>query len=89
MQISCPECPNTLEFILPLWTRATFKIEEDGSLTILHVRELESLEEKLADQGKTSFALTCSECGGDAEIIFDEYSSGDQQRREQAALEAL
>jgi len=69
--------------------RATFKFEEDGTISILHVRQLESLEEKLADQGKTSFSLTCSECGGDAEVIFDEYSSQDQQRREKAALEAL
>ena len=89
MQIHCQNCDNTQSFILPLWVRATFRIEEDGTLSILHVRHLESLEEKLADQGKTSFSLTCSECGGDAEVIFDEYSSQDQQRREQAALEGL
>jgi hypothetical protein len=70
--------------------RATFKIsEEDETISILHVRQLESLEEKLTDQGKTSFSLTCSECGGDADVVFDEYSSQDQQRREKAALEAL
>lgn len=89
MQISCPECPNTSEFVMPLWVRATFKIEEDGSLTILHVRELESLEEKLVDQGKNSFTLTCSSCGADAIVTFDEYASRDQERREKAALEAL
>jgi len=74
---------------VPLWVRATFKFDEDGTISILHVRQLESLEEKLADQGKTSFSLTCSECGGDAEVIFDEYSTRDQESREKAALEAL
>jgi len=64
-------------------------IQEDGTISILHVRQLESLEEKLADQGKTSFALTCTECGGDAQVTFDEYSGLDQGRREKAALEAL
>ena len=89
MQIHCQNCSNTQNFVLPLWVRATFKIEQDGTISILHVRQLESLEEKLADQGKTSFALTCTECGGDAQVIFDEYSGLDQQRREQAALEGL
>ena len=89
MQIQCRSCDNTQSFILPLWTRVTFKIEENGTISILHVRQLESLEEKLADQGKTSFALTCTECGGDAEVTFDEYSTNDQRRREKAALEAL
>ncbi len=89
MQIQCRSCSNHESFVVPLWVRATFKFEEDGTISILHVRELESLEEKLADQGKTSFSLTCSECGGDAQVIFDEYSGLDQQRREQAALEGL
>jgi hypothetical protein len=89
MQIHCRSCGNQESFVIPLWVRATFKFEEDGTMSILHVRQLESLEEKLADQGKTSFALTCTECGGDAEILFDEYSTNDQQRREKVALEAL
>ncbi len=89
MQIHCRSCDNRESFVLPLWCKATFKIEEDGTLSILHVRQLESLEEKLADQGKTSFSLTCSECGGDAEVVFDEYSTRDQESREKAALEAL
>ena len=89
MQIHCQSCSNHESFVVPLWVRATFKFEEDGTMSILHVRQLESLEEKLADQGKTSFSLTCSECGGDAEVVFDEYSSSDQESREKAALEAL
>ncbi|MFC1583879.1 hypothetical protein ACFL4U_04255 [Candidatus Neomarinimicrobiota bacterium] len=90
MNIHCRSCNNQESFVLPLWVRATFKIEEDGTLSILHVRQLESLEEKLADQGKTSFSLTCSECGSDeVEVVFDEYSGQEQKRREIAALEAL
>ncbi len=89
MQIHCRSCDNQEAFIVPLWVRATFKFDEDGTISILHVRQLESLEEKLADQGKTSSALTCSECGGDAEVVFDEYSTRDQESREKAALEAL
>jgi len=43
--------------VIPLLVRATFKINEDGTLSILHTQQLESIEEKLTDQGKTSFAL--------------------------------
>ena len=76
--------------MLPLWVRATFKIEDNGTISILHVRQLESLEEKLADQGKTSFSLTCSECDSDeVQVMFDEYSSLEQERCEKAALEDL
>ena len=90
MDIHCRSCDNRESFIMPLWVRATFKIEENGTLSILHMRQLESLEEKLADQGKTSFSLTCSECGGDdVEILFDEYSGREHERREKAALEGL
>ena len=90
MDIHCRSCDNRESFVLPLWVRATFKIEEDGTLSILHVRELESIEEKLTDQGRTSSSLTCSECGGDdVEVDFDEYAGMDQQRREKAALEDL
>ena len=89
MQISCRSCSNSKSFVLPLWVRATFMFKEDGTISILHVRELESLEEKLVDQGKTSLSLTCTECGADAEVVFDEYSNRDQQSREKAALEAL
>jgi len=90
MYIHCLTCDNAQSFIMPLWVRATFRIEEDGTLSILHVKQLESLEEKLADQGRTSSSLSCSECGSDdVEILFDEYSSKDQQRHEKAALESL
>ena len=88
MEISCP-CGNNQSFVVPLWARVTFMIEETGAITILHTKPLESLEEKLVDQGKSSFSLTCSECGeDDVTIRFQPLGTG-QEAREQKALEAL
>ena len=89
MQIHCRSCGNHRNFVIPLWVRATFKINEDGALSILHTKQLESIEEKLTDQGKTSFALTCQECSGDAEVVFNEYAKLDSQTQEKQALEGL
>ena len=88
MDISCP-CGNNESFVLPLWARVTFMIEETGAIKILHTQPLESLEEKLVDQGKSSFDLTCSECGADeVRVQFQPFGTG-QESREQKALEAL
>ena len=89
MQIHCRSCGNHKDFVIPLWVRATFKINEDGTLSILHTKQLESIEEKLTDQGKTSYALTCQECSGDAEVVFNEYAKLDSQTQEKQALEGL
>ena len=89
MQITCPSCGNHKDFLMPLWVRATFKINEDGTLTILHTKQLESIEEKLTDQGKTSFALTCQECSADAKITFNEYEKINKNSNELSALEGL
>ena len=88
MQITCP-CGNHKDFVIPLWVRETFKINEDGTLSILQTKQLESIEEKLTDQGKTSFALTCQQCSGDAEIVFNEYAKIDTEAQEKQALEDL
>jgi len=89
MKITCPSCGNHKSFLIPLWVRCTFKFNEDGTLSILHVRQLESLEDKIVDQGKTSFAITCKECGGDAKVTLNEYEMLDQEKEQCAALEAL
>jgi len=89
MQITCPSCGNHKDFLMPLWVRATFKINEDGTLSILHTKQLESIEEKLTDQGKTSFALTCQECSADAKITFNEYEKINKNSNELSALEGL
>ena len=89
MKINCPSCGNHKKFLIPLWVRATFKFTEEGTISILHVKPLESLEEKLTDQGKTSFQLTCQECGNDAVINFNEYEKLDKESAERKALEGI
>jgi len=89
MKISCPSCGNHKSFLIPLWVRCTFKFEEDGTLSILHVRQLESLEDKIVDQGKTSFAITCKECGSDAKVNLNEYEQLDTDKAQLVALEGL
>ncbi len=89
MQIHCRSCDNQKSFVLPLWVRATFKIEDSGAISILHVRQLEFLEEKLVDQASLA-ALNCSECGSnDVAVNFGEYGQANQNRRELLALEGL
>ena len=87
MRLTCPACPESKVFLVPLWVRATFKVEENGTVTILHVRPLESLEEKLVEHGKTNLDITCSECGGEADLFLDDTSA--RTRLEERALAAL
>jgi len=47
------------------------------------------MEDKITDQGKTSFAITCKECGGEAEVVFNEYETLTEEQTQQAVLEAL
>ena len=89
MKIHCQSCSNHKKFLIPLWVRCTFKFCEDGTISILHVRQLESLEDKIVDQGKTSFAITCIECGASAEINLNEYEQMDEQKSQITALEGL
>ena len=89
MQIQCRSCDNHESFVLPLWCRVTFKINDDGTLSILHTRSLESLEEKLVDQACLA-ALDCTECGSnDVAVELGEYGQADQSRRELLALGGL
>jgi hypothetical protein len=88
MQIHCPSNTNHKKFLIPLWVRATFKFSDDGSIAILHVKPLESLEEKLADQNRYP-TLSCKECGTDAKAVFNEYEKLTDETRELKALEGL
>ena len=87
MKLTCPDCVDNKAFLVPLWVRATFKVEENGTVSILHVRPLESLEEKLVEHGKTNLDITCSECGGAADLTLDE--TGNRTHLEDQALAAL
>ena len=89
MRLTCPDCPENKSFLVPLWVRATFKVEDNGTVSILHVKPLESLEEKLVEQGKTSLAIVCSECNGDADLSFEDAVTGSRERLEQQALASL
>jgi RNase P subunit RPR2 len=88
MRITCPSCGNTKKFLIPLWCRVTFRFTDEGTITILHVKQLESLEEKLTNQN-TYPTLTCQECGADARIEFNEYENLDESRRLKMALGEL
>lgn len=89
MQIQCRSCDNHTSFVLPLWVRTVFKIENSGAISILHVRQLESLEEKLVDQACLA-ALNCTECGSnDVAVQLGEDGQANQSRRELLALEGL
>lgn len=67
----------------------TFRFNIDGTVSILNTRQLESLEEKLTQQGKTTWELTCKECGDEAEIEFNEYESADDHQQQKHALEGM
>lgn len=85
MQITCSCCDNHRKFLVPLWCRVTFKFTDEGTIQILHIKQLESLEEKLANQNSFP-TLHCSDCGSDANIEFNEYESMDNEKRELVAL---
>ena len=71
MKLTCPACPENKSFLVPLWVRATFKVEDNGTVTILHVRLLERLEEKLVEHGKTHLCFTCSDCAAAASLSLE------------------
>ncbi|MFC1555407.1 hypothetical protein ACFL7D_12300 [candidate division KSB1 bacterium] len=85
MKIYCQSCGNNKNFLLPLWVRVTFKFNTDGSISILHTKQLESLEEKITSK----WQLTCKECGMEAEVEFNEYENIDEHKRQEHALEGL
>ena len=87
MQIECLSCGKSDEFLLPLWVSTTFKFNEDDTLSILHVKPLESLEDKLTDNNSIR-EISCKECGSnEVDIVFNEYENQDDD--EVSALEGL
>ena len=65
MKIKCVTCENDKRFYLPLWIRATFRFSEDGTISVLHTRPLESIEEKIANN-KVMHNIKCAACGSAA-----------------------
>ena len=86
MDITCQSCGRN-DVVVPLWVKATFKFLDDGTITILHVKPLESLEEKLVDQDSE---ITCKHCGSnDIKIVFNQHEQVQTEDQEMAALEDL
>ncbi len=88
MRINC-SCGNSTRFLIPLWVRVTFRFEEDGTIAILHLKQLESLEEKLTEQGKNRFDLACRECGSPVTVKFNEFEAIRREADERKTLEDL
>jgi len=84
VKISCSKCGNDSQFRLPLWVRATFRFNEDGTISLLHTTPLESLEEKLTNQRLVG-SLKCSLCGAAADVDFNP----DETKSQRETLEAL
>ncbi len=88
MNIKCTMCDNRERFIIPLWIRATFKFNDDGTITILHTRPLESLEEKLVNQNIQP-ALKCAICKSPAIVELHSEKNEASEVLQKAAVEAL
>lgn len=88
MNIKCTRCDNHERFLLPLWIRATFRFNEDGTITILHTRPLESLEEKLVNQNVQP-ALKCAICKAPAIVELHSEKNEASEVLQKVAMEAL
>ncbi len=88
MNIKCTRCDNRERFIIPLWIRATFRFNEDGTISILHTRLLESLEEKLINQNVQP-ALRCAVCKAPAIVELRSERTEVSEARQKAAMEAI
>ncbi len=88
MKIQCSKCNNKKKFTMPMWVRATFRFNEDGTIAILHTTPLESIEEKLVGQRQNPM-LKCAVCGAAAEIEFNEYEQKDTEASQLKALEVI
>ena len=84
MNIICPSCNNQKSFRVPLWVKCTFRVEDDGMIKMLHLNQLESLEEKIADS-----QIMCKNCGAHAKVIFNEYQSSHEEKSQRKALEDI
>jgi hypothetical protein len=67
-----------------MWVRATFRFNEDGTITLLHTTPLESLEEKLTNQSLVG-SLKCIVCGAVADVDFNPEET-EKQRKTMEAL---
>jgi hypothetical protein len=90
MEIHCLSCGNQNKgFLLPLWSKTTFRIKNDGDIKILHLTPLESLEDKITDNS-IKREISCKECGSDdVDITLNEFEESSALDSEKQALEGL
>lgn len=84
MNVECPSCGNQKSFRVPLWVKCTFRVEADGMVNMLHLNQLESLEEKLTDS-----QIQCRTCGARARVVFDGLHTTQEEKRQRRTLEGL
>jgi hypothetical protein len=78
MQIRCSRCQNDKRFTASVWVRTAVRFKDDGTLTLLHTRFLEPIEEKIIN-----VEVKCVMCKANATLIRDPHN------KEHLALEAL
>ena len=90
MEIICQSCGNENNgFLIPLWSKTTFKITDEGDLKILHLTPLESLEDKIVDN-TIKREISCKKCGSnDVDITLNEFEKSAHTDSEIKALEGL
>ena len=90
MEFICTQCKQQQDFILPLWVDTTFSFNEDGTISLLHVQPLESLEEKLTEQATgMPQGITCKHCGSSAAITLNPFEETTKARMLRQAVEDL
>lgn len=87
MQITCPYCGNTKHFLIPEWNKLTFRFDEQGEITVMHVRPTEALEHRLASEYMSG--MTCTECGSDAAIDYHTYDNISEEQSQLMALKGM
>lgn len=90
MEFICTQCKQQQDFVLPLWVDATFTFNKDGTISLLHVQPLESLEEKLTEQATgMPQGITCQHCKSPAEITLNPFDETTKARMLRQAVEDL
>ncbi|MCF7802679.1 MAG: hypothetical protein K9N46_05425 [Candidatus Marinimicrobia bacterium] len=90
MELVCTKCKQSNDFRLPLWVKTTFTFNPDGTISLLHVQPLESLEEKLTEQATgMPQGITCERCGSPAEIVLNPFEETSRARMLRQAVEDL
>jgi|GEM_PF-1042487 len=90
MELICKHCNQQQQFTVPLWVQVTFTFNQDGTISLLHLQPLESVEEKITDQATDMpGGIVCESCGRLAEIHLNPHESFTRSQTLRRALEDL